>query len=482
MARIQVNSRSYGSSQYARLSPQQCEKLHWGTLELLERTGVRLYEPQATELLAGAGARVSDGNLVRIPSGMVEKAFTTVPKRAVLCNRYGERVLQLEGHRCFYGPGSDALHIVDHRTNERRDPVLQDVVEGVTLCEALPNVDFVMSMFLPGDVDEHLYELYQMEAMLNNSTKPIIIVTHDLPALEACIEMAEAVIGGAEALQQNPYVTCYINVTTGQVHNEEALQKLIFMASRGLPSIYIPVNYGGLTAPMTLAGTVVTLNAGVLVGLVLSQIVREGAPFIMPGWGGRTINMRTGGATYFTPDDKGLMPSMAHFYSLPMFGYGGFSDSKMVDGQAALEASMSLTFATLNGANLIHDMGYLEAGLSGSLAQLVVCNEVIDWLSHAVSGVEVSDETLALDLIERKGADGSYLDDRHTIKHMRDRWLPGLLDQSMHDTWAAQGAKSLTEKASERVDEVLAAHKPDPLPDDVKVKVRAILEGRTGGS
>jgi trimethylamine--corrinoid protein Co-methyltransferase len=417
---------------------------------------------------------------VRIPSGLVEKALAATPKRAVLCNRHGERVLHIQGYDCFFGPGSDALNILDHRTGERRPALLNDVREGVTLCDALPNVDFVMSMFLPSDVDQRLYELYQMKAMLSNSTKPIVIVTHDLHSLKVCIEMAEAVVGGAAALRQNPSVTCYINVTTGLRHNQEALQKLMYLAERGLPSMYIPVCYGGLTAPMTLAGTVATTNAGVLVGIVIAQLVREGVPVIVPGWGARTINMRTAATAYFTADDKGLMAAMAHYYGLPMFGYGGFSDAKVVDAQAGLEAATSLTFAALSGANLIHDVAYLEAGLSGSLAQLVVCDEVIGWLSHALRGIEIDEETLALDVIDRKGPEGGFLDDEHTLRHFRERWRPKLLDQSLYKQWTSAGSKSLAERASERVDELLAVHKCDPLSRSVQAHLQAIVEREAG--
>ncbi len=480
MAEIEVSDRAFKSSQYARISPDQCRKLHWASLEVLERTGVRLFEPAAVELVRKHGAIVTEQDRVRIQSALVEKALTTVPKRVVLCHRNGERRIQVEGHKCYFGPGSDALHIVDHRTGKRRPASIKDVEEGVIVCDALPNVDFIMSMFLPADVERSLYELYQMEAMLANSVKPIIIVTHDLPSLAACIEMAEAVVGGAEMLRRNPCVTCYINATSGLLHNEEALQKLMFLAAKGLPSIYVPVCYGGLNAPVTLAGTVAATNAGVLAGLVITQLVREGTPYIVPGWGARTINMRTGAAAYFTPDDKGLMAAMGHYYGLPMFGYGGFSDSKLVDQQAALEAALSLAFATIEGANLIHDMGYLEAGRSGAHAQLVLCDETIGWLAHAVRGVEINAETLALDLIDSKGPNGNYLDAPHTMRHFRERWLPGILDQKTHDAWEEEGSRTLGDRLNQRVEEILARHKPEPLPEDVRAKIRGIIERQAG--
>ena len=131
MANIRVNDRTFLSAQFQRLLDEQCEKIHWASLEILERFGAQLHHQEAIDLLKKGGADVSDGNLVRIPSGMVERAFTTVPRRVMLYDRNGHPVMRLEGNHCFYGPGSDCLNIIDHRTGERRKPILTDVVEGL---------------------------------------------------------------------------------------------------------------------------------------------------------------------------------------------------------------------------------------------------------------------------------------------------------------------------------------------------------------
>jgi len=475
MANIRVNDRNFGSAQYGRLSPEQCEKLHNASLAVLERTGVRLYHQEAIDLLKKADAFVSEGNRVRIPSGLVEKALSTAPKRVTLYDRHGQPALYLEGHRCYYGPGSDCLNIIDHRTGERRKPVVQDVVEGITVCDALPNVDFVMSMFLPSDVDAMVSDRYQMEAMLSYTTKPIVYVTNEFSGCVDAVEMAEAVVGGAEALRQRPLAACYINVTTGLRHNEEALQKLLFLADKGLPLLYIPVVIGGISAPITTAGSAVLINAGVLAGLVLSQLNREGAPFIAPGMGGSALDMRTMVSPYCAPDTAGVTHALAHYYNLPMFSLGGCSESKLVDQQAAAEAALTLMIETLNGGNLIHDLGYLESGLCGSLAQLVICDEIVGWLEHFMAPVEINDETLALDLIDEAGPDGQFLDSKHTLTHFQEHWYPGVFERGNYDQWQAAGGKSLGERAAERVEEILEEHKPEPLPEDVARKIKAIV-------
>jgi trimethylamine--corrinoid protein Co-methyltransferase len=475
MARIRVNDRSFGSVQYGRLSAEQCEKLHNGSLEILSRTGVRLYHQEAIDLLERAGALVSDGNRVRIPAGMVEKALTTVPKRITLYDRHGDPAIYLEDGRCAYGPGSDCLNIIDHRTGERRKPVLQDVMEAATLCDALSHIDFVMSMFLPVDVDTMVSDRYQMEVLLNTTTKPIVFVTNEFSGCVDAVEMAEAVAGGTEALMLRPRVVCYINVTTGLRHNEEALQKLLFLAGRGLPFMYVPVVIAGISGPMTVAASTALVNVGMLVGLVLSQLKREGAPFIAPGWGGEGLDMRTMVSPYCSPDPRGVTHAMARYYRLPMFGLGGCSESKLVDQQAAAEASLTLMVETLGGANLIHDLGYLESGLCGSLAQLVICNEIVSWIEHLTGPIEINDETLALDLIDEQGPDGQYLDSDHTMAHFRERWYPTVFECGNYDQWLAKGGLSLGERAAERVEKILAEHEIEPLPREIQEKIRAVV-------
>lgn len=476
MTQIRMNDKSYGGGQYSRLSPEQCQKLHNASLEILTRTGVRIHDQEAIDLLKKAGASISEGNRARIPAGLVEKAFSTVPKRVTLYDRSGQPALFLEEGRCYYGPGSDCLNIIDHRTGERRQAVMQDVVDGMTVCDALSNIDFVMSMFLPVDVNEMVSDRCQMEAMLNTTTKPIVYVTNEFSGCEDAVEMAEVVAGGAEALKLRPTAACYINVTTGLQHNEDALQKLLFLAEKGLPALYIPVALGGVTGPVTPAGTIALVNAGVLTGLVLSQLKREGAPFITSAMSGNALDMSTMVQPYCQPAPSAVPHALAHHYNLPMFGLGGCSDSKLVDQQAAAEAALTMVVETLGGANLIHDLSYLESGLCGSLAQLVICNEMVSWIEKMISPIEISDETLALDLIDEVGPDGSFLDSDHTMNHFRDRWYPEIFERGNFDQWLEAGGLSLGERAAQQVDTILEEHRPESLPEDIQQKIKAIVQ------
>jgi trimethylamine--corrinoid protein Co-methyltransferase len=464
---------------YRRLSDEQCQKLHKAALEILDRTGFRLHHPPAVALLKSGGARVSEGNRVRIPPKLVEQALSTLPEQVTLYNREGETVIPMKGQRSFFGTGSDCLNIIDHRTGERRKPLLSDVVDGMTLCDALPNIDFVMCMFLPVDVPTMIADRYQMNAMLNHTAKPIIFVTTDLAGCEDAVEMAEVVVGSAQALQERPLTACYINVTNALQHNEEALQKLLYLSGKGLPATYIPVALGGITAPITLAGNMAIWHAGSMVGLVLSQLNREGAPFITSGWGASALDMRTTVSPYTEPEKQFIAQELAHRYNLPMFAFGGFSDSKVVDQQAGIEAALTLMSNILAGSHLIHDLGYLESGLTGSLVQLAICDELIDWIQTALGDVQVNDETLALDLIHEVGPDGDFLNTKHTLKHYRSRWYPTLIERENYSGWQNKGGLNLGQRASKRVDQILAEHKPDPLPESVQKELLAIIQRAT---
>ncbi len=462
------------SEPLSRFPQKKCEKIHAASLELLDRVGARIHLEEAIQLLKKAGAMVIEGNLVRIPSHLVENALSTAPKKIDLFDRHARPVINLGQHNTYYGPGSDCLNIIDHRNERRRNPTITDVVEGVKLCDSLENIDFVMSMVLPADVDQSIADRFQMEAMLNHTTKPIVFVSYDFSGCRDCVEMAEVVMGGAESLSKNPLVACYINVPTGLIHNEDSLRKLLFLAERDIPSLYIPSSTEGVTSPITTAGAVALDYAGVLVGLVLSQLKREGAPFIVPGMSPSPLDMRTAVMPYCDPE-QGIMQSMAKFYSLPMFSLGGASESKAVDPQAAAEASLSLLFETLTGSDLIHDLGYLESGLTFSFSHLVICDEIVNWIKAFTKDIKVSEETLALDVIEKVGPEGNYLKTEHTRKHYKERWYPNLFERDTYESWIGRGGKTLVERAAYKVDRILSAHELESLPSKIKEKLKRIV-------
>jgi trimethylamine--corrinoid protein Co-methyltransferase len=463
------------SAHYVRLGPQERERIHHASLEILERIGVDVHLDVARELLVKGGAK-ADGIRVRIPEYVVGRALDLVPKRMTLYNRSGQVAIRAWGYNTYYGGGSDCLNILDHRTGERRTPLLQDVQDAVRVQDALPEISFCMSMVLPSDVEPSLYDRYQMEVMLNNTTKPIVFVTPDLEGCKAAIQMCEVVAGGAESFRGKPFATCYINVTSGLVANAEALQKCIYLAEKGLPLLYIPLNAAGVNSPATTAGCLASMNAGTLLGIVLAQLVREGTPVGVPGWNGGPYNLKTMVGNYVLADEQGVATEMGKHYNLPVFGLGGSTDAKVLDQQCGLEATISLTTALLHGANIVHDVGFMDSGLQASLQLMAICADFIGFLEAATAGVTVSDETLALDVIEELGPTGDYLGHDHTMRHFREPYYSKLADKGVYAQWVQKGSTTMEERAAKVVDKILAEHEPEPLSPDVQRDIKRIVE------
>jgi trimethylamine--corrinoid protein Co-methyltransferase len=472
---VAPTARALRAPRYDRLPAAACARLHGAAIAILERTGVVVHDAEAVERLHGAGARVEAGNRVHLPGALVEWALGVAARSVTLHDRAGAPRLHLEGDTVAFGPGSDCLSILDHRTGEHRRAVLADCRDGLTLVDALPNLGFGMSMFLPSDVDPAMADREQMAIMLRHTTKPLVVVTYDVDAMTDAIAMAEAVAGGPDVLRERPSVAFYVNVTRGLVHNRDSLRKLLVLAGKGLPALWIPVTSGGTTGPVTLAGNVAVNTAGVLLGVVLANLVREGTPLVIPGFGGEFLDLRTMVDPYAEPDSMGVVPSLAHHYGLPMFSLAGGSDSKVVDQQAATDAALTMLWHALAGGHLIHDSGYLESGLTGSLVQLAICDEIAAWIGASIAPVDLSDEALALDLVADLGPDGSFLEADHTIAHYREHWYPGLIDRSSRPQWLARGGRTLAERAAERVDRLLATHAVPALPAAVEREIDAIL-------
>lgn len=471
---IETHGMHMTSAHYTRLGRNECEKIHAASLEILERTGVDVHDQKARELLVEGGAN-ADGLRVRIPEYMVRRALSTTPRYLTLYDRHGKVAMRAGGYNSYYGGGSDCLNVLDHHSGERRKATLNDVREATVLMDALPEIDFVMSAFLPEEVDPRIYDRYQMEVMLNNTTKPIVFVTPDFEGCVAAVEMCEAVAGSIEAFRSRPFATCYINVTSGLVANAEALQKCIYLAEKGLPQLYIPLNAGGVNSPHTIAGCMASMNAGTLLGIVLSQLAREGSAVAIPGWNGGPYNLKTMVGNYVLADEQGVPTSMGKYYDLPVFGLGGSTDSKVLDQQCGFEATLSLMTSLLHGANIIHDVGFMDAGMQGSLQLIAICNDILGFLRAATAGVPVNDETLALDVIDELGPSGNYLDHEHTMRHYKEPYYSQLADKSPYSVWLKRGATSMEARAAEMVDDILTRHQPEPLPDDIQAKIKKIV-------
>lgn len=461
------------------LDREDCLRIHRASLEILKKTGVVVHHQDAINLLKEAGA-VVDGELVKIPPSLVEWALASAPEKFNLYVRGTQEVaVRLDGEQVYFGPGSDTLRYLDPRSGERRNYQIADLADCMHVCDALPQIGFVMSVGVPRDVPEKLYFQYQYATMLRDTTKPSVVVCHGIEDIEAITAMAAVAAGGMDQLRKFPNFLVYSEPSTPLQHSQTALEKLLFCAEHAIPITHSPAPMMGGTAPVTLAGAVALGNAEMLSGLVMHQLKNPGAPFLY-GHGVHHIDMKSMISVYGAPEfqlARVMAAAMGRFYGLPVWGYAGHSDSKVIDGQAAADTQFSVLVALLAKTNLNHDVGYLEAGLTNSPEMMVLADEIISMTRPFVEGVRIDENTLALDAIQDLGPGGQFMTHKHTMTHWRELWVPQLFDRQRLDRWEAKGSKDLNALLREKTVAIMDSHKVAPLPDSVEREIEVILKG-----
>lgn len=462
------------------LSDEQVRAIHYATLEILSQTGVDMQDPQGRELLLDAGAWESDGR-VKIPENLVSDAIGDAPSRIPMHSRLGNLTMPLELGKIFFGSGSDTTFTLDVESGKRRRTTAQDVEDIARLCDALDNINFIMSMGNPSDVPPDDLYIHEFIRMIRGSVKPNVYTVKNRKDMEDVYRIAAAVAGGERALREKPFFLLYAEPISPLLIPEESLQKLIFCAEKGVPASYPPSPNTGGGGPITLAGALALGNAECLVGLIISQLIRPGTPFLY-GMNTAAMDMKSAIVSYGSPEwPLGLMAQMdlARYYNLPAWSAGGASDSKTVDTQAGIEMTFSIMANFLARATLVHDVGYIEYGSTSSMEALVIADEVIRETRLLVGGVEVNPTTLALDAIARARPGGGFLADDHTLDNWKwAQWRPDMIDRNRYDRWIKLGSKGMFTRANERAREILGEHEVPPLPEEAEKVIAEVLAKR----
>lgn len=448
---------------------------------------------EARRLLVDAGAQ-ADGVRVRVPRGLVQDALVAAPSSFKLWRRpvgnAGESEASAGLEICaalldcgepdcvHFGPGLTCTYFLDPETGERRKARRGDPEAAAKVCDALDNFDYVMGLGLIDDVAPNLAPVYEFAEMVTGTAKPPISWAYTIDTLRDIYEIGALVAGGEKALQERPFFALFATSQAPLQHTDERMGTALWAAEHGIPVVYLGGGSAGATAPITGAGSLVISLASSLSGLAALQLKQPGAPVCIGGVPS-AMDLRTARPAYGSPEMSlysAAFSELARYLGLPFMGTAGASESKSMDIQAAIECTLQVLLSGLSSTTLVHDAGFLDCADIGSLEMLVVTDEIIAMARRVLRGIEVTDETLMLDLIDEVGPGGHFIACRETAARCREEiWVPTLMDRDPWEAWVAGGGETMLDRVQARVRSVLALHSSPPLPPGTAEKITAIL-------
>lgn len=464
---------------YRVLSEKQCLQIHQAALGVLDHVGIQVDSDQFRQILAGAGCKVSKDRRVTIPPEVVTQALDKVPNRVVLYGRGEAAPLDLGERRVYLGTGGAAITVLDLETGEIRDSSLADLCDIAWLTENLQNVHFLLRPVVARDVPTELLDVNKYYACLANTTKHVMASALSGDKARDVIELAAMLSGGGSQLRERPiisFVTSWmISPLKLDIPSAEVLQTAV---ENGIPVALSSAPIAGSTAPLTLAGVLTQVHAEELSGIVLTQAIQSGAPVLygpVPAAAELHTMSYLGGAI-----ESGLLNAacvqLADLVNVPIYSDAGLTDSKLPDVQAGYEKAANIMLVAMAGGNYIHhSAGMLESMLTVAYEQFVIDNDINGMALRALQGIEINEDTLAVDVIQNVGPGGNYLTQLHTIKHLRssEYYMPVTSNRQSRDAWTKAGKLDARDKARAIARDILNKERPSLIPPEIDEQIRS---------
>jgi trimethylamine--corrinoid protein Co-methyltransferase len=467
------------------LSDGDLQRIYEASLSLLENPGIQSESDLFLDIFEKGGARVNrEQRTVHLSREMVEWAIQSAPSSFTLYGRNDpEMDLLIEPGRVYYGMGGTSEPMFwDWDRWQSRQPTKKDMITSTRVGHALKDIDFVQTLCMSGEMPTETIFFHDFDAIFRNTTKPTVLNILERPFTSRLLEMAAAASGGEAALRERPSmmgIVTPISPLKVAVMNEGLVDTVL----AGVPILYSPGPLMGATGPATVAGTLALTNAEVLFGVVLTQLIKLGAPVVLKP-DTDVFDMKTTQCTYGSPEQnlgKLAMTQLAHFYNLPIYGLGGGVEAKTPDAEAAGEAMMSMLLNGLAGMTLNQSLGTLAWGLYGSQEMVVICDELVHMIKRILAGIDVNEDTLAVDVIRKVGHGGGFLQEDHTVQFFRQElFFPRLFRRQTIEQWLKAGGKMIHEVAHERVLEILEKAGPVELPPGADAELERALNKAIG--
>jgi len=466
------------------LTKEGVERIRFAALGILETTGVAVRSEKGRRLLRDAGCTVDEkSTVVSFPPNLVEEMARKNDRAVVFYGRTRKHDARLDFnhvHVCSDGNGTEAM---DFETRKRVSSRKSDVAKSAFVADALKGHGINWPNVTSQDVPQGTRHIHDLQATLENTEKHITLATDTTSwEVEDVVELASAAVGGREELRKRPIISSIHTSFTPLQIEGEGLDAGFVAADAGLPICFYVMPGPGSTGPATLAGSVALAVAEALAGNTLFQLNRPGTAFVF-SCGIAPMDMKTSTRAGGSPEHgltSAAYTQMAHHFGFPSLVGGFVTTSKEPDEQAAYEKFSSAVTPILAGADMIAGIGLLEDCRTVWLEQLVIDSEMSRIIGRMAQGIEVNEDTLALDVIEKVGIGRDFLGQRHTMEHfMTEHFIPTVTDRSSYDTWKAKGSKTMLDRAGDEVRRIFKEHSVEPVRSEVAETAARLIKKRS---
>ncbi|MDH3365799.1 MAG: trimethylamine methyltransferase family protein [Thermoplasmata archaeon] len=463
------------------LTEEDIEQIDRASISILEDTGVAVYEKESLDVLEGGGACVERStSRVKIPEKLVRESLERLPKKVTLAGRDEARSVTLGAGESHFMNSLQGIRVLDIDTGMTRPSMLQDVAMFARLVDYLDKIDIFGVTVVAHDIPGELHYVKELATAVENTGKHIIHGCHGTRMTKGFVKIAEVASGGSEALARRPAASSFGCPVSPLQFDRANTESMVECAKASMPYTVLSMAMAGASSPMPLAGTLSVINAEVLAGATICQLLNPGTPVIY-GSVSSIMDMRTGVMALGAPERPVIntaVVEVAHSYEMPVWVGGMSTDGKKPGEQTMMEKVMTGLPPLLAGADILFGAALLSSAVVYSPEQLVIDNEVAGALDRVRKGTKIDSETVALDAINKAGPGGGFLGMRQTLDYFKsDVWVPRLIDRNVYENWERIGRPDMRSIARERARNILDEHSAKPLEDEQKKEIDMIVKG-----
>lgn len=467
------------------LSNSEVKEIDAGARKLLNTVGIKVDARDTRKLLTENGAEIDpESKFVKIPETLIKESLKSVPDSFKLYGPDGSFDFEVNTKSTKFATIGTPVKIYDPEKKKKvKKTKLSDTIKQIKVVDSLDNILCSHIDVWPNDVSYLSLHAHCMYQWAKNTKKPYGLGCLGRLASQDMMNIASMIVNGDQELKENPRLVGFMNPTSPLHLPQIMTNGFKIFNDYNQPVIIAPEALAGTSAPVSIAGLLTQTNAEILGSIVVSQLNNPGAPVFF-GTVSHITDMRSGNSAMGAVETGMItagIAQLARFYNIPSRGPGAVTDSKTFDIQNGFERLQTLMLAAQAGINYITCAGTYEATLVEALELLVIDDELAGIIQRVLDGIEVNEETMALDLIEKvatnpkKGV--NFLAERHTRKLLKQElYIPKILDRNRRNTWRRKGSKDIVDLAREKVDHILGSHKPNELSSELEEQLQEYIK------